>query len=631
MHYCKRPLSASIPPIGTKHCSSPSAHTSNKEKPRIDYTVTLNRDGDLTCDAHSLKALNQILLDEMMVRRKQVNDLHARLVRLSFASGLERSVTHLVISSRLAGFAAEMAAAKEKEKENDLLISRLKLEATTGDDNSTKQALNEVILERNSALLKLEETAFQVETAVSTGRAVIAKLQSDLEERKAEILVLEADKASMVERNGSTEKAPRSSNDQLQLIEGHKGGIEKDLERAVLESDACKRDLDAMPTALEKTDGSQASIDAFDEKMVKMQHGFEDKSKGFILRSDQCKMEELREERGILETEIANLQGRVSVLQATGQETKALEEKLRLAEETLMKSSDCSGFVTGEKDYLKKALDPAILERASNQRRNATVTEEADMSPMEIDSSGNENKGLQVDNEGQIGDRAREVDRTVNSLKKIIEEEDAIDRSRAMHEDEIPEMQRAMADLLSCLSALQDFFRTNTESNARLQTQNAPRDLDLEKAEVSGPREKMKKDDVHGKLQEMKALPESLMTENKDFNKDFDSPTLRRASREAKEGRSRSAASGKYERAFNLINFTRDLSFTIKECEDNAFRIKTDFNRNMALIQDMLQELKLLRDAIMVEARNNGGIRTWLYPAATTFLAAIYLAYAAKR
>lgn len=49
--HCKRPPSASIPPIGTKHCSSPSPHTSKKEKPCTDDTVTLNRDGDLTCDA----------------------------------------------------------------------------------------------------------------------------------------------------------------------------------------------------------------------------------------------------------------------------------------------------------------------------------------------------------------------------------------------------------------------------------------------------------------------------------------------------------------------------------------------------------------------------------------------------
>lgn len=576
-----------------------------------------------------------------------MNDLHARLDRLSLASDLERGVTRLVISSRLAEFAAKMAAAKEKEKENDLLISPLKLEAATGDDNSIKQALNEAILERNSALMKLEETELQVVTAVSTGREIIAKLRSDLEERKAQILALEADKASMVERIGSMEKAPRSANGQLPLIKGEKSEIERDLERAILESDACKRDLNAMPTALQKTDGSQVSIDAFDEKMVKMQHDFEDKTKGFILSSDQCKMEEVREERGILETEIAYLQGRESELQATRQEKIALEEKLRLAEEPLMKSSESLGFVTGEKDYLKKAVNRAILERDSNQR-NATVTEEAEKLKREVDSSGNEKKILQLDNEGQIGDHVKEVDSTVNSLKKIIEEKDAIDGSRAMQEDEITELQRAMADLRSCFPALQDFCGTNTESNARLQSQNAPRGLDLDKAEVNGPRVQMEKDDVHGKLPEMKALPESLMAENKDLKKDLYSPSGRRLSLDE---RSRAAAA-KYERAFNLLHGTMKLSVAIQDCEENALRqrlgldydsdetiesisrelvvIKMVFKRKMALIRNMRQELELLRDA-MAEAKNKGGMRTWLYPVAATLLAAISLAYAAKR
>ncbi|CAL9174237.1 unnamed protein product [Musa hybrid cultivar] len=597
--------------------------------------------------ADNLKALNQILLDETMVRRKQVNDLHARLDRLSLASDLERGVTRLVISSRLAEFAAEMAAAKEKEKENDLLISRLKLETAMGDDNSIKKALKEAILDRNSALLKLEETGLQVVMAVSTGREIIAKLRSDLEERKAQILALEADNASMVERIGSMEKAPRSANDQLQLIKGEKGEIEKDLERAILESDACKRDLNAMPTALQKTDGSQVSIDAFDDNMVKMQHDFEDKTKGFILSSDQCKMEEVREERGILETEIANLQGRESELQATGQEKIALEEKLRLAEEPLMKSSESLGFVTGEKDYLKKALDRAILERDSNQR-NATVTGEAEKLPMEIDSSGNEKKILQLDSEGQIGDHVKEVDSTVNSLKKIIEEKDAIDGSRAMEEDEIAELQRAMADCPCCFSALQDLCRTNTESNARLQSQNDPRGLDLDKAAVNGPRVQMEKDDDHGELREMKAFPESLMAENKDSKKNLYSPSGRRLTLDE---RSR-ALTEKYELAYNLINGAMKLSFAIEDLEENAKRkrlgldydsddttenisrelvlFKMIFRRKMAMIHDMRQELELLRDAV-AEAKNKGGMRTWLYPAAATLLAAISLAYAAKR
>ncbi|CAL9048850.1 unnamed protein product [Musa banksii] len=590
--------------------------------------------------ADNLKALNRILLDEMMMRRKQVNDLHARLDRLSLASDLERGVTRLVISSRLAEFAAEMAAAKEKEKENDLLISRLKLETAMGDDNSIKQALNEAILDRNSALLKLEETQLQVVMAVSTGREIIAKLRSDLEERKAQILALEADNASMVERIGSMKKAPRSANDQLQLIKGEKGEIEKDLERAILESDACKRDLNAMPTALQKTDGSQVSIDAFDENMVKMQHDFEDKSKGFILSSDQCKMEEVREERGILETEIANLQGRESELQATGQEKIALEEKLRLAEEPLMKSSESLGFVTGEKDYLKKALDRAILERDSNQR-NAAVTGEAEKLTMEIDSSGNEKKILQLDNEGQIGDHVKEVDSTVNSLKKIIEEKNAIDGSRAMEEDE-------MADCPCCFSAHQDLCGANTESNARLQSQNDPRGLDPDKAEVNGPRGQMEKDDDHGELREMKAFPESLMAENKDSKKNLYSPSGRRLSLDE---RSR-ALTEKYELAYNLINGVMKLSFAIEDLEENANRkrhgldydsdettenisrelavFKMTFRRKMAMIHNMSQELELLREAV-AEAKNKGGMRTWLYPAAATLLAAISLAYAAKR
>ncbi|CAL9750265.1 unnamed protein product [Musa acuminata subsp. burmannicoides] len=569
--------------------------------------------------AENLKALNQILLDETMVRRKEVNDLHARLDLLSLASDLERGVTRLVISSRLAEFAAEMAAAKEKEKENDLLISRLKLETAMLDDNSIEHALKEAILDRNSALLKLEETELQVVTAVSTGREIIAKLRSDLEERKAQILALEADNASMVERIG------------LQLIKGEKGEIEKDLERAILESDACKRDLNAMPTALQKTDGSQVSIDAFDENMVKMQHDFEDKTKGFILSSDQCKMEEVREERGILETEIANLQGREKI---------ALEEKLRLAEEPLMKSSESLGFVTGEKDCLKKALDRAILERDSNQR-NATVTGEAEKLTMEIDSSGNEKKILQLDNEGQIGDHVKEVDSTVNSLKKIIEEKDAIDGSRAMEEDE-------MADCPCCFSAHQDLCGANTESNARLQSQNDPRGLDLDKAEVNGPRGQMEKDDDHGELREMKAFPESLMAENKDSKKNLYSPSGRKLSLDE---RSR-ALTEKYELAYNLINGAMKLSFAIEDLEENANRkrlgldydsdeatenisrelavFKMTFRRKMAMIHDMHQELELLRDAV-AEAKNKGGMRTWLYPAAATLLAAISLAYAAKR
>ncbi|URD74145.1 hypothetical protein MUK42_34526 [Musa troglodytarum] len=595
--------------------------------------------------ADNLKTLNQMLLDETMVRRKQVNDLHALLDRLFLASDLERGVTRLVISSRLAEFAAKMAAAKEKEKENDLLISRLKLEAATGDDNSIKQALNEAILERDSALLKLEETKLQVVTAVNTGREVIAKLRSDLEERKVQILALEADKASMVERIGSMEKAPQSGNDQLQLIKGEKGEIENDLERAILETDECKRDLNAMPTALQKTDGSQVSIDAFDETMVKMQHDSEDKTKGFILSSDQCKMEEHREERGILETEIANLQERESELQATWQEEIASDEKLRLAEEPFMKIA--MGFVTREKDHLKKALDRAILERDSNQR-NATVTEEAEKLTMEIDSSGNEKKILQLDNEGRIGDHVKEADGTVNSLKKITEEKDAIDASRATQEYGIAELQRAMADLQSCSSALREYYGTNTESNAWLQSENARRGLDIEKAEVSGPIVQMEKDDVHGKLQEMKALPESPMAENNDFKKDLYSSTMRMASLEARS----TAAAKKRLLPFKLAHGIMRLSFDIEDCEEKAMRqqlgldddsddeniqniarelvvIKMVSERKMMMIRNMREEIQLLRDA-MAEAKNKGALRTWLYPAAATLLA-IYLAYAAKR
>ncbi|CAL9107748.1 unnamed protein product [Musa textilis] len=606
----------------------------------------------------SLKTLNELLFVETVELRQKIGDLRSHLDRLSldhsFSSDLENHITRLVLASRLAEFAEEMAAAEERTTpvKAAVVMAGLHLESADADKDAIEKTLDAAISDKDAVLVDTDDKNHQAELQVAVLEET-ESLEVALKQTLSSPGTLEVEKATMGEKIKYMEEVLRITDDQLRSIAREKGEIEKDLELAIMERNACRRDLNAMSMVLEKTKeefaGYQAANNALDQGIVKLERQFEEEHATVIkevnrwtgkVGSTKRRKEALEQQIRILETKIADLQGKASTSEAIRRDKMALGEKVGSVEEALKSANELFDLVAAEKDGLKKALEQATLERESTQRK---LTDEANKCKATIAQMTEELKM-------KLG------------LK-------AVDELKAKQEGEVTTLQGQVADLSSTLSALVDLSGDINGRKAQRQAEKEAvlRDLDLEKAEVRRLRlqlEKLKKsrDDADNELRKMEVVIDGLIAENRSIKIAIDSRATEKASLEEKlrsaqqvsekmEGKAR-AAEKNFARALSWLRSTSVfIAALVTECnEDGVGRgidIEQDADESMehtagelkamkmalksklAKVEGMDQALNLLGGAVE-EGKKKGGEWRWLCPTAVTLLAAISLAYAAK-
>ncbi|XP_009412909.2 protein GRIP-like [Musa acuminata AAA Group] len=568
-------------------------------------------DGESLGKVESLKTLNELLFMETEELRQKIRDLRSHLDHLSLdhslSSDLENDITRLVLASRLAEFAEEMTAAEERTTpvEADLVMAGLHLESADADKDAIEKTLDAAISDKVAVLEDTGDKNHHAELQVAVLLEEMESLEVALKQNLSSIGTLEVEKATMGEKIKYMEEVLRTTDDQLLSIAREKGEIEKDLELAIMERNACRRDLHAMSMVLEKTKeefaGYQAANNALDQGIVKLERQFEEEHATVIkdvnrwmgkVGGTERRKEELEQQISILQTKITDLQGKVSKSEAIRQEKIALEEKLGSVEEALKSANERFDLVAAEKDGLKKALEQATLERESTQRK---LTDEA-----------NKCKAM--------------IAQVTEELKMKLGLK-AVDESKAKQEGEIATLQGQVADLSSTLSALVDSSGDITGRKAQRQAEKEAvlRDLDLEKAKVRRLRlqlEKLKKgrDDAANVLRKMVVVIEGLIAENRIIETSELITGLVTAGNEDGVGRG--------------IDIEQDADESMEHMGGELEAMKTALKSKLAKVEGMDQALNLLGGA--VEGKKNGGEWRWLCPTAATLLAAISLAYAAK-
>lgn len=600
----------------------------------------------------SLKTLNELLFMETEELRQKIGDLRSHLDHLSLdhslLSDLENDVTRLVLASRLAEFAEEMAAAEERTTpvEADLVMAGLHLESADADNDAIEKTLDAAISDKDAVLEDTGDKNHHAELQVAVLLEEMESLEVALKQNLSSIGTLEVEKATMGEKIKYMEEVLRTTDDQLLSIAREKGEIEKDLELAIMERNACRRDLNAMSMVLEKMKeefaGYQAANNALDQGIVKLERQFEEEHATVIkevnrwlgkVGSTERRKEELEQQISILQTKIADLQGKVSKSEAIRQEKISLEEKLGSVEEALKSANERFDLVAAEKDGLEKALEQATLERESTQRK---LTDEA-----------NKCKAM--------------IAQVTEQLKMMLGLK-AVDELKAKREGEIATLQGQVADLSSTLSALVDLSGDITGRKAQRQAEKEAvlRDLDLEKAEVRRLRlqlEKLKKsrDDADNELRKMEVVIDGLIAENRSIEITIDSRTTEKDSLEEKlrtaqqvsekmEGKAgglsllRSTSvfitglvtEGNEDGIGRGIDIEQDADESMEHMAGELEAMKTALKSKLAKVEGIDQALNLLGGAVG-EGKKKGGEWRWLCPTAATLLAAISLAYAAKR
>lgn len=313
--------------------------------------------GDLKGRLESLRDLNQLLLKETVERREQVRDLQSCVDRLSEDRSLfieiDQSFADLVVTSRITDIAAEKV-----EAEAALAAVQKMLEVLASERDAARRDLHAALSEKDSALFELDRVKRGAEIRDADARAEAERQRCDLEQSMMLIRDLEVDKVTMEEKARSMKKDLSSTYDQLQMIQGEKGEIEKELQGLVSDSATYKRDLNAVSKALEEAQEKIASCQADNvglrEQILRTQLEFEADRADLIAKVDglkgrlhniELKKEEIVEEKISLEAKVAHLQGIVSAQQAERdltlhelakeEELKALviEERLQLEEE----------------------------------------------------------------------------------------------------------------------------------------------------------------------------------------------------------------------------------------------------------------------------------------------------------
>ncbi|XP_074561117.1 uncharacterized protein LOC141817346 [Curcuma longa] len=571
-----------------------------------------------TVQLENLKTLNRILAGKANERKKKLDEISAEN---QFTGDLERGITSLVVSFRLAEMADEKKAAEGKARSTEEALARARYELKSLDEENgaIKKALDEAAKGRESAMLELEKMERREEEREAEVRKELEMLLPELEQRKVSIKSLEAEKAALALQVSSLEEALRNASDKLQIVLKEKAVIEKYLKTALLEKDACKRELEAMSLELETTTKKMNHFTGesvvLKEKIVKIHQEHEEEKLNFMkemealserLRGIECEKEGLYQAKTVFEASICSLQSKVLELEPIVQEKKTLDVKLALADAALREANQRLDLLTEEHNDVKKAMYRAISERDLSQKK---LAEEEDMKVM--------------------------ATRETESLRKEFDSI-AIEETRTKQDAEISDLQREVAKLMSTVS---DLHVANEEVKV----------LSLQIEELEKER-----DNVHAELQKAMASFDNLVAENERIKIEGDALTRENDSLSKKLSSTMQAVEQMDEKARaadgRLSRFAamlRSTSMIINGMEEgNANNVGREVNINdmagelesikavlkcrASKIEELNSEIKVLHGSL-AEAMKKDGIWTWLYPTVSTVVAAVSIAYATKR
>ncbi|XP_042465948.1 M protein, serotype 24-like [Zingiber officinale] len=610
-----------------------------------------------TVELENLKTLNRILVGKANERKKKLDEISAEN---QFTGDLQRGITSLVVSFRLAEMADEKKAAEGKARSTEEALARARYELKLLDEEkgAIKKALDESTKGRESALVELEKMERRAEEREAEVRKASEMLLSELEQRKVNIQSLEAEKAALLVKVTSLEEALRNDSDKLQLVLKEKGEIEKVLKTAILEKDACKREFEAMSLELETTTKKMNHFTeeyvALKEMIVKIHQEYKEEKLNFIkemealserLRGIEC---EIDQDKIVFEASICSLQSKV-----LEQEKKNLDQKLALADAalTLREANERLELVTEEHNDVKKAMYQAVSERDLSQKKLAEeedlkvmATRETESLRKEFDSIVKDNGKLQLAIDNQKNEYEKEIDSLRVAVKRVEKEKEAIQETRTKQDAEISDLQREVADLMSNVS---DLNVANEEVKG----------LSLQIEELQKER-----DNVHAELQKAMASFESFVAENERIKIESDalareneslSKNLSSSMQVIKEMDEKARAAD--ERLSRVVAMLRSTSKIINGTEEgnanNVGREVVTEHESCENINDMAGELETIKAVLecralkieelnseikvlhgsLAEATPKDGIWTWVYPTVSTVVAAASIAYAVKR
>ncbi|XVE89761.1 hypothetical protein DITRI_Ditri20bG0020900 [Diplodiscus trichospermus] len=627
---------------------SQETHDSSKDSTFTESSNPLSRQSSMEDPNEKLKTLNSFLVKEAFERRQQIESLvqakGALEAELSERKQLEGQESEKNVSLELQnGLLSVYMETQMKEmgveREREIGALKSKVNGLMSSLENERERLSLVCKERDLAM-----NDFKLQ--VNEGNLMKEKLvEMEKNERKyvEEVGKLKVEYDRLVREKDELEKVKSLAGKEKDLVE-------RTMKKMVEEIEYLNRRIASLVKenkAIEKEKNEQRlEIDRMEKNIRKV---------GVVIPS-------LMENEKILKSRVFELEKNLG--EATGREAEREIEIGALVEEKTAKERIIEKL-TDEKDFVSRSLEVTMFESDDRQRRIEKLLEESDAARRVFEMNEKELKDMQKKIEELLGDK-NEIEKIKVSCenenaelyKKVIELTNAVNRLQQACGDH----EKKNKELISEAGRYRDSFDQVT-----LERENVLKGLDEEKQNGVNLRLKFSEmekmlEKTAEELAQKRTEWQNLVKEKEEMESHIgsmieDKDRLQKDLLEAKRSFSdfraeMESTSINYERALTLLKNTSSLLCQSKDENDRKLReeeaavaekkledeiepyaaeleaIKQAFMNKETVTQDLKQKVDVMEKS-MVEAQKKKSFWT-LFSSATTLLAAISLAYAAR-
>ncbi|KAJ6854097.1 uveal autoantigen with coiled-coil domains and ankyrin repeats-like [Iris pallida] len=549
----------------------------------------------------------------------------------------------------------------EKEREENEMRFEAKIRESALELDGLRGRMGVIVREKDA----IEQTNANQEAEIVELKREVTKLNLSLSELK-----------ELEKRNGELEG-------EISRLLGRVNGLEKEKEEVEMRYEATIRDstleLDDLRARMGVIEQEKDAIE--EAKANREAEVLELKKEVTKLNLNLRVLQELEKRNGELGGEIGRLLLIVSGLEKEKEENEMrYEAKIR---DSTLESDDLRarmGVIEQEKDAIEEAKasrEAEVLELKKEvtklnlnlpvlqelEKRNGELGGEIRRLLLIVSSLEKEKEEKETRFETMVRESASELDDLKGRMGAIVLQKDAMERAKTDREVEILELKKEATKLNSSLLQLQGLSREYREKNAQLQADRdaARRELDAQREEAGSLKLQLDKltESRDGTLQEFSSLLSEkeegkrsikLLSEQK--NSLEKSLLVAQANCRDMEGKV-AVAEATSAKALSLLKVTVEaVNGSEKTRENGAIddddddenderilrpfageleTIKAAHNSRVAKMEEMNRELEAVKSALEEAGKKKAaGLWRWLYPATTTFIAAVSFAYAAK-
>ncbi|KAJ6848695.1 uveal autoantigen with coiled-coil domains and ankyrin repeats-like [Iris pallida] len=547
----------------------------------------------------------------------------------------------------------------EKEREENEMRFEAKIRESALELDGLRGRMGVIVREKDA----IEQTNANQEAEIVELKREVTKLNLSLSELQ-----------ELEKRNGELEG-------EISRLLGRVNGLEKEKEEVEMRYEATIRDstleLDDLRARMGVIEQEKDAIE--EAKANREAEVLELKKEVTKLNLNLRVLQELEKRNGELGGEIGRLLLIVSGLEKEKEENEMrYEAKIR---DSTLESDDLRarmGVIEQEKDAIEEAKasrEAEVLELKKEvtklnlnlpvlqelEKRNGELGGEIGRLLLIVSGLEKEKEEKETRFETKVRESASELDDLKERMGAIVLQKDAMERAKTDREAEILELKKEATKLSSSLLQLQELSREYREKNAQLQADRdaAQRELDAQREEAGSLKLQLDKltESRDGTLQEFSSLLSEkeegkrsikLLSEQK--NSLEKSLLVAQANCRDMEGKV-AVAEATSAKALSLLKVTVEaVNGSEKTRENGAIdgdddenderirpfageleTIKAAHNSRVAKMEEMNRELEAVKSALEEAGKKKAaGLWRWLYPATTTFIAAVSFAYAAK-